>query len=307
MATVDEVIEARRSSSYSSSIKGYPPNGTHGIVLTFAEYKYNAGSFEGTQQKGVLRLPLPNQMQDSYGVQVTSTQLGVLGGLTADVASLGLLNNPADLLNQLEAAGASTAESAFNYISSIINNGGVNTGDAAAAALYAQRAGVTAVGSLLGAGVGQGLSSGSGIAVNPHTSLIFEGMNLKQYNMDWQLSPKNQSEMNLISDIIKFIKKRILPTYRLSSANNSISRGLLNYPHMVQLQYVGIDPSHIYTFKPAMISNFVVDYTPHGKVLLKGDNSQSVPAYVNISISFTEAQIWTSEDIDYETGTGGTF
>jgi hypothetical protein len=295
MATVNEVIEARRS-EYSNPIMGYPPNGTHGMVLTFFSYKYGAGQPIGpAEQSHVIRLPLPNQMQDAYNINIQGNQLGVVGGLAADLSSVSNLD-PSALMEMAKNAGAEAGQKLTQYVSGLEGGAGLGS-DLAGAAMYLQKAGVTSIGNLLGSNVGQGISSGSGIAVNPHIALTFEGMNLKQYTMEWQLSPKNQSEMNLISDMIKKIKRRILPTYKGGGGSNSVTRGLFNYPDLVQMQYIGIDPNHIYTFKPAMATNIIVDYSPHGKSFVKGSGSQSAPGFVNITMSFTEAQIWTAEDI----------
>jgi hypothetical protein len=64
---------------------------------------------------------------------------------------------------------------------------------------------------------------------------------------------------------------------------------------MVDIYFLGFDPSKIFTFKRSMVKGLSVDYSPNGNVMIKG-SSGSAPAFINISMEFIEAEIWTADE-----------
>ena len=78
----------------------------------------------------------------------------------------------------------------------------------------------------------------------------------------------------------------------ITGGNETLSRGLLRYPSMVDCFFHGIDSNYFYQLKTSMISQFNVDYTPNGIALNRGGK----PSAVRLTMTMTEAAIHTKAD-----------
>lgn len=297
VSTPTEVINNNRSSGRFGELQ-YPIGGsTHGVYMEFNTYEYGSGSVVGVKRAGSIALPLPLNINDTLSINVQAGQLGVIGAGVADIAA----RRGNTLLSEAMNAARSAGEAVGGATSDFLTTGNIDglTKLASSAQTYANffaRAGLTS----LSPEIGQALSVASGTAVNPHATLVFDGVTLKNFDLRWQLAPKNDAESIEISNIIRTIKTKILPRYApldSGGGNSSLSRALLKYPNMVDIYFVGLDPSRIFKFKRSMVRSFTVDYSPHGNVLNKGSLG-SAPAFVNLDMSFTEAEIWTAEDFE---------
>lgn len=263
----------------------YPSTpGTHNIVLHFRDYSYegtdgNVSARAGADSVASVVLPIPSNIEDSYGIQINQFELGAGGALAADALTGNLNNVMSDLGGLLSNTGEGLSAS-----------GALSTIKAAGA--FAGRNALDALG--IG-GLSAAVDVTSGTAVNPHVALRFEGVNLKNHEFTWTLSPKNEDEARTIRDMINFIRSKILPTYNTSQDGQSaVSRALLNYPSVVDIYFVGADQSYLYYFKPAMVSNFKTNYSPNGLAFNRGGK----PAVIQMSMSLTEARIHTASDVN---------
>lgn len=260
----------------------YPSAGsTHGVYMNFTEYKYGGGRISAITPKGSIALPLPENITDSLGVNVAGREIGVGGAGVANVIATegGALGSAMDSVGNI---GETFGEGVKDRNS---------TGILSTASTYASflaKAGLSSI----GAGFGDSISAATGTAINPHATLVFDGVNLKSFTFNWKLAPSNAAESREIHEIIRTIKSKILPKY---GDTETLSRGILTYPNMVDIGFVGFDKDKIFRFKRSMVSSFEVDYSPNGNVMIKGDTN-SAPAFVNLAMSFTESQIWTADD-----------
>lgn len=297
VSTPTEVINNNRSSGRFGELQ-YPIGGsTHGVYMEFNTYSFSGGTVAGVQRAGSIALPLPLNINDTLSINVQAGQLGVIGAGVADIA-VGRGNSMLTAaMNAAGQAGQATATAASDFLTTGDITGITNLASTSQQyASFFARAGLTS----LSPEIGQALSVSSGTAVNPHATLVFDGVTLKNFDLRWQLAPKNDAESIEISNIIRTIKTKILPRYAplgSGAGNSSLSRALLKYPNMVDIYFVGLDPSRIFKFKRSMVRSFTVDYSPHGNVLNKGPLG-SAPAFVNLDMSFTEAEIWTAEDFE---------
>ena len=77
-----------------------------------------------------------------------------------------------------------------------------------------------------------------------------------------------------------------------SVSKDTLGRGLLKYPSMVDCFFHGIDSRFFLQMKTCMISQFNVDYAPNGIALNKGGK----PSAVRLTMVMTEAAIHTKAD-----------
>lgn len=293
--SIDSLIETARSRSNFSSYRFPDDLGPNSLVLDFVEYSYDA-TFSNVNQSGrsltAIVLPLPQQLQDIDNIDIASAQLGTIGSFA--VGSFGAISNIAssetpgeDILKQVNNMMGQAAKEGENVAGGNLSKYKDYLGFAARNAMS------------LSPELGLAADVATGTAINPHTTLNFSGVGLKQFTFNWQLAPKNETESESLRRIISRIKSHILPKTTGFGDAPGLRRAILKYPDIAQIRLNGIAQKYFPEIRPGMISNFTVDYTPQGVVLVGGGK----PAIVNLAFTFTEAQIRTSgeaQEVDSE-------
>ena len=292
-------IDRNRQRSRGGARMMFPEDlGRQGMLINFANYQYNAGGgVQGVSNDSII-LPLPKQLNETSSLQVDGKELGIIGAGVADIVGGGL---------NFEQMGASTASGLMNLIGGIGEQslseffGSAGQG-AAGVARFLARAGLGS----LSPEIGFGIDAATGTAVNPHTTLTFDGVALKTHTFNWELSPKTPAESDALRDIIRYVKAQIHPTfknplYEGAFAGSSIERGLLSYPKVANISFLGISQDYYFFMKPSMVREFTVDYAPQGQAILSGGK----PAFINIQMSVVEQAIHTADD--YGRTSGGQF
>lgn len=258
-----DLIEHRRDGRTLSNFSFPEDLGTHAIILNFTKYGYGGQSAQFNQLlTASIALPIPNNLSESFNMRVNAQELGSTGAAVRDIVS-----SAGD--------GSLTTESAFKDIAGAFAGG---AGRKAAAAFDA----------VAGTNAAKGLEIGVGSVMNPRIALSFDGMDLKSHTLSWTLAPQSENESDILSRIIKKIKRSILPSY-----TSNESKVLLNYPHVVDIFFLGVSGEHMYYFKRAMIGQFEVNYTGSGGgAFLEGGK----PAVVTMTMTMTELDIHTAED-----------
>ena len=337
------IARAKRIQGFNSELSFPARAHSHGIQLIFKEYSFsklvaqNSGRELNSVQFGTtgfaekkgqqsFYLPFPTSLQDSTGLTYNNFERDLVMSVVGESLSSAvnnIANDPA-----AAAAGAADAQSKLEkFGSSVSKTLRENPGMKGATMLAQQfRDGVGAglklggdAGKLFAAylarnfngDIGKTLAMDAGMAINPSETLAFEGVDLKSYTFDWDLYPESKEDSDRIKDIIKALKRRILPTtsgggfgesaeslfpegaIRNAASNGPLQRMFLSYPDAVYINLVGVDSSHFPQFKPAMCTGMDVDYGAAGSmVIAKGGR----PAAVNISLQFSELVIHTAED-----------
>lgn len=289
----------------------FPSNlGAHQMIIKFYEYNYSAIK-NGSSDYGVkasIAFPLPQNIVESSRLEVGGSQLGVIGGATADVSgsttSGSLIRDvKADLDAAKEGAGNFSAAGILERVKADIG-GAVNAG--ADLAVYLAKA----MGSKIAPQATQALSATAGSALNNQTTLIFDGVDLKIHNFEWVFSPKNLKESEELDKIIQLINYYIHPDYanpvpgvKSQTFGNTLNRGLLKYPAMISIELQSVSGGLAKVFRTGkflMVNQFNVDYTPQGMVLNKGGSA----SVIRCSMNTTESDIRTKRD--YQEGLPGT-
>lgn len=295
MEPASRTINRKRTGGGTASTLVYPKDlGNASTVMIFKSYDYDhnknlvSGSTQSVGADGIV-LPLPKTMQDTQGIRALAKELGTSGSLAADVMSGIGSQNLSSKLKELA-----------GNLSAMSDNENITT-DTSNAILYFQRSALDKISSGMGAAFG--ITSGK--AVNPHAVINFEGVDMKSHTFNWTLSPKSESESKMIAAIVKKIKSKALPSYEgvtggteLGMSGGSLSRALLKYPDLVYVYFTGINQDHWYYLKPCMISQIVVDYTPHGLSILEGGN----PTSLELTITLLETEIHTRADYEGDDG-----
>lgn len=203
-------------------------------------------------------------------------------------------------------------------IANVLGAGGTGAGTAAAAALMrnsqelissfgsTMAQGGTGIVAAMGSALRQGskniatvLEQAIGVAPNPNPSMAFRGPTLRTYTYTWTFHPNNVEESRRLRSFIREVKKRALP-----AATIATNTALLNYPQMCQINLFPWDangvapyywgPNTLMKYKKSVITSVNVNYAPNNvPAFFEGTK---LPVFVNMSISFTEIEFFTSDD-----------
>lgn len=247
---------------FPSDLQNFP------MWTSLSFYEYKAPGF-GEQtiltDKGTIRLPLPNMLVDSQGVQYDTAAAGLIAG-----AALNGMSGSRGVSAAAGALGGAAVGGAAAWASSLANRVG-NLGPAD---------GRTA--SLADLALQQG-----GVAANPFLTIMFKQPEFKRYQLSWKLSPVNVNESAKIADIIQTLKYNQLP-----GQIGSFGGSLLTYPNIIQITVSGNQYFPL-EFKPAVIEHFDINYTPSGQPSFF--DTSFAPTEVEIRLSIMEIEYWLKE------------
>lgn len=292
-----------------------------GCVIRFQPYSFNSGQpdrigitdliAEGLASVNVdllpsnsFVLPLPKQLVDNLNINAQGKELNITGNLAANAAAQAgdasfatLLDSLSGIMNTAGDIGADFATQAR----ALFTGQAADLSNTSDTVQYLIRAGLGGVSPQIGSGI----DAGRGTTVNPYQALTFDGVALKQHTLNFEFAPESEAQSRNLAKVIRQLQYNSLPSYAGVGTNEgsstSISRGLLRYPAIMYVAFFGLDNKYFYEFKPSMLSNVSVDYTPHGNSILRGATGGR-PAFVNLTLTFVEQSIWTRDDVAYFDG-----
>ena len=265
--TVEEVITSRRENSAYSELRFPDDLGPHAVVLNFSDYSYDrSANTVSTITTSSICLPLPQNLRDSFQIDIRKEDLGYLGDVTRKLVSAA---GPSIQAGDWDGA----AKAAWN--SSALEEGAV--GRALRAALAASDSAIV-----------KGVESSLGAIINPHVALTFNGISLKSHQFNWTFAPTSASESVRLAKITRTIKASILPSFKKDA-----TRTFLYYPKVVDIFFLGSEPGHMYFFKRCMVNSFDVDYAGAGTPAFLPNGR---PGFVKMDMGLSEMEIHTAED-----------
>lgn len=239
-------------------------------------------------------LPLPTELTDMVASRWNPSDLGTVGDLA------NLFGGGA---NAYEGSSAATAGAlALNASQTLISAAGRTLASRAPGPLAALGSVVSSQSENLATILQQAV----GVAPNPNPSMTFSGPQLRQYTYSWMFHPNNADESDRIMRIIQELKKRSLPSTFIGATT-----ALLKYPQMCLINLYPWDQAArgttqyghaLIKYKKSVITSVNVSYSPNGVPSFFGDNNQ--PAFIGLSISFSEIEFFTARDFGAGDGTG---
>ena len=187
-------------------------------------------------------------------------------------------------MNPLQAVGAQLAMAAFdssNAVGSVLK--GV-TDDLAASDMEstAQQMIASQI-----TGDGGQLIKRSGALINPNVELLFDKAELRSFNFEFNLSPRNPREAQEVKQIIRLFKQASAP-------RRTIKGYFLRTPFIFQLSYIN-NAYNLNRFKECALTNFKTNYTPNGKYSTFRDGTMT---QYKISMTFQEIDPVFNDDYD---------
>lgn len=238
----------------------------------------------------VIILPIPQNIQDNNGVTWGEDKLN-------DFAAWGL-TRISDAMNQDNIWGDDS------MLGSIAKSA-QQLGDTAKGARgkqiieYFKLTAAAAAANALGANVSIGslLSRTTGQVINQNVEMLFNGVQVRSFNFQWDLAPRNDKETDTIKGIIRILKQR-------SAAKMTKSNlGFLNAPDVFRLKYMKGGQSHPFlnSFKISALKNMTMNYTGSGTYATYEDGT---PVHMQLGLTFTEINPIYAEDHDSSSVSG---
>lgn len=282
----------------------------HKIVMRFVKRNATQGGRSDLTPEEINRtndyivLPVPTQIVDGVSIKYNTTDLGITGEIIAGAASeISRRAGQLDFNNGIPGFAGSAAAAAE----------GVTRGGISAIGQYAGAAG-QAMGAFYGAsllnrtlstaGVNNpqavaALSVGLNKTLNPFTTAVFQGVNLRTFAFSWTLSPKTQRESRTLEHIIQKLRSNSLPRVPRNTA------GLfMEFPDTVEFNLIGmIQDTFTFPTSPCVVEALKFDRTPTGSpVFFAGTGA---PAIVQITMKLVEIRPLVRDEFDnqYEVNT----
>jgi len=249
---------------------------------------------------GTIRLPMPSNLSTDYNPDYSVASLGPIAGMALKPAEQAMYG-----LNSMGGA-AATGQSLAGLVGG--NPGavtsflaGVGTSGATATAI----SGLNALGQQAGAENLSGaiLKIAGGVAINPHKIVLFTGVNFREHQFTWKLSPKNREESNRI--------KMIIDSFVYYSHPQYVAGGLFfKYPEYFNIKFR--HPEYLFELLPSVCKDVRVNYHGQGYPGYIRDSDgmgPPAPAEVELSLTFQEIEIVTKDNLKVGAGlnTGSTF
>ena len=125
------------------------------------------------------------------------------------------------------------------------------------------------------------MARATGMVMNNNLELLFTGPELRSFNFNFILVPRDEDEAQMIKSIIRFFKKNMRPIRTPSNI-------FLKSPNIFKIEYKKGDQEHPFLnhIKPCFLTNFSVNYRPQSTYNTYFDGSMT--AY---EISFTMGEV----------------
>lgn len=226
-------------------------------------------------------LPIPSDIQDSNGTKWGEDEIN-------DFAAWGMtkMGEVIETNDMKEAAKVAT-----DTIGEIARAG--SSGRGKSLLDYFKTTAVVTAANAMGANtsVDGVLARSSGQIINKNVELLFSGVQLRTFNFSFDISPRDETEADMVKQIIFELKKRMAPKMIKDNL------GFLNSPDVFRIAYKKGRAEHPFlnSFKTCALTQMNVNYTGSGTY---ATYHNGVPVHMNMSLSFKELNPIYAEDYD---------
>lgn len=258
-------------------------------VLTLSKYsRPRPGATVNSSTEVYVRLPIPDQLTDNYGMEINSAALGLAG-----MANMSNLPTISDLVSGGKSIAQETYESGGANITRMMNRVSEYVSSVAPGAfdkiINTNPANVLALTPVISDTIfGRAAQLETGLVRNPHMTTIFDGVKLREFQFTWKLSPKTPDEADEMGRMINDIKRYMHPELRYAGF-------AYDYPYLAEVNFVGGTTTN--TTLPSVGKSFI-------SAISINNLTQGVPAFYNdgrpvtieLSMSLNEVNVKTRQD-----------
>ena len=140
----------------------------------------------------------------------------------------------------------------------------------------------------------------SGAILNPNTELLFSGHDMRNFQLNFKMVPRNSDESVEIQEICRVFKMCTLPSKNpgkiFGATNQGLTAGFIGVPNLCKVSFMKGPGQHpaLPVYKICAVTQVDVNYTPDGAYATYSDGS---PVAIQLSINFQETKLVFAEDI----------
>jgi hypothetical protein len=145
----------------------------------------------------------------------------------------------------------------------------------------------------------------SGAIFNPNTELLFGGVQMRNFQLNFKLVPRHSQESGEVNNLIAQFKKAMLPSkdpgrvfgFNATGKNRGVQLGFIGVPKLVRVSFMkgSSENSRLPRYKMCALTSVDVNYTPDGTYATYTDGQ---PVAVGLSLNFQETKICFADDIN---------
>ena len=259
---------------------------------------------------GSVKLPMPNQLNDSNNVAWGEDQLNALTAAAATLASGGLqetidfirdassgkLGNGFDIIAEIFKGAGDKGRSVANFLQQASKNPN--------AQLNARSVVGSSLLNLVGFGVSPEaiLARGAGVVPNSNLQLLFNAPALRAFRFDWKMSPRSRDEATRVNNIIRFFKQG-MAVKKMGTDSPGGSAYFLGTPNVFDIEFrtsksnreITNTNHSVLKIKTCACVGAAVNYTPEG---MWNAYEKGQPTSCILSLQFKELEPIFNTDYD---------
>ena len=146
------------------------------------------------------------------------------------------------------------------------------------------------------------LGSTRGVILNPNVELLFGGIDLRNFQLNFKLVPRNQTEATMNKQIVNSFRKAMLPNFALGnelnfSSSDATSRNYIKVPNVCKVSFMrgGSLNTDVAQYKMCAITQVDVNYTPDGTYATY-EGGEMVA--VGLSLNFQETKLIFADEVE---------
>ena len=146
------------------------------------------------------------------------------------------------------------------------------------------------------------LGSTRGVILNPNVELLFGGIDLRNFQLNFKLVPRKQEEAVMNKKIIDSFRKAMLPRFALGNELNfssaeATSRNYVKVPNVCKVSFMrgGSVNTDVAQYKMCAITQVDVNYTPDGTYATY-EGGEMVA--VGLTLNFQETKLIFADEVE---------
>ena len=143
----------------------------------------------------------------------------------------------------------------------------------------------------LGDNARAGIEKGRGRIINNHAAMLFKGMSFREFQLEWNLFPKNANESYEIRELIFQLKYAMHPE---AASSGGYASSFFDYPQNFILGFYGPHMNWLFRTSACSLLNLSVEYNGAGMPSFFPNDE---PTCVNLLLHFKETEILTKTKI----------
>ena len=259
---------------------------------------------------GLVRMPMPNAIQDSNNVAWGEDSVNALEAAALSASSpsggdifAGITGGIAGFFTGDIAEGAAKGVAA-NVGRQIVDNGNIDI-DSTILRPEIQSRILATLG--IETSAESILARKEGVVPNSNLELLFSGPTLRQFSFVYKMSPRSKPEASIVNQILRFFKQGMSARKQNAKGGGELAGGrsyFLGTPNVFRLQYRTDENEAIKglnRIKTCALTGTSVNYTPEGAF---ASYEKGQPVSVLLTLAFQELEPIYDTDYKYEGGDG---